>query len=68
MKWLPDPGEASTAGKAPEGTILVRTNGYHALGERAAVVTEVEGSARVSGHHSFELHPEDPVETGFLLR
>ena len=33
-----------------------------------AVVTEVEGSAFRTGEHVFELDPEDPVGTGFLLR
>ena len=34
----------------------------------AAVVTEVEGSAFRTGEHAFELDPEDPLGTGFLLR
>ncbi|MDQ4057535.1 MAG: proline racemase family protein [Actinomycetota bacterium] len=33
-----------------------------------AVITEVEGSAFISGHHQFVLDPEDPLGTGFLLR
>ena len=33
-----------------------------------AVVTEVEGSAYLTGRHSFELDPRDPLGTGFLLR
>jgi proline racemase len=33
-----------------------------------AVVTDVEGSAYRTGEHVFELDPEDPVGTGFLLR
>ncbi len=35
---------------------------------RAAVVTEVEGSAFLTGRHEFELDPRDPLGTGFLLR
>jgi proline racemase len=35
---------------------------------RAAVVTEVEGSAYLTGRHEFVLEPDDPVGTGFLLR
>ena len=35
---------------------------------RAAVVTEVEGSAYRTGRHAFELDPDDPLGTGFLLR
>jgi proline racemase len=33
-----------------------------------AVVTEVEGSAYRTGRASFELDPDDPLGTGFLLR
>ncbi|HET7027863.1 MAG TPA: proline racemase family protein [Candidatus Limnocylindrales bacterium] len=35
---------------------------------RAAVVTEVEGSAFLTGRHQFVLEPDDPLATGFLLR
>lgn len=35
---------------------------------RDAVVTEVEGSAYLTGRHEFVLDPRDPVGTGFLLR
>ena len=35
---------------------------------RAAVITEVEGSAHRTGRHRFELDPDDPLGTGFLLR
>jgi proline racemase len=33
-----------------------------------AVITEVEGSAYLTGHHEFILQPDDPLRTGFLLR
>ena len=33
-----------------------------------AVVTEVEGSAHLTGRHEFVLEPGDPLGTGFLLR
>ncbi|HXM58838.1 MAG TPA: proline racemase family protein [Candidatus Dormibacteraeota bacterium] len=33
-----------------------------------AVVTEVEGSAHLTGRHEFILEPDDPLGTGFLLR
>lgn len=33
-----------------------------------AVITEVEGSAHISGVHHFVLDPADPLGTGFLLR
>jgi trans-L-3-hydroxyproline dehydratase len=32
------------------------------------VITEVEGSAHLTGHHEFVLQPDDPLTTGFLLR
>jgi proline racemase len=35
---------------------------------RPAVITEVAGSAHLTGFHQFVLEPEDPLETGFLLR
>ena len=38
------------------------------VGGIPAVVTEVEGSAHRTGRHVFELDPDDPLGTGFLLR
>ena len=38
------------------------------VGDYPAVITEVEGSAHLTGHHHFVLEPDDPVGTGFLLR
>lgn len=35
---------------------------------RPAVVTEIEGSAFLTGFHHFVLDPDDPIATGFLLR
>jgi proline racemase len=35
---------------------------------RAAVVTEVSGSAHLTGRHEFVLEAADPLGTGFLLR
>jgi len=35
---------------------------------RAAVITEIEGSAHLTGFHQFVLEPDDPLDTGFLLR
>jgi proline racemase len=37
-------------------------------GGLVAVVTEIEGSAYLTGHHTFILQPDDPLDTGFLLR
>ena len=33
-----------------------------------AVITEVSGSAWMSGEHEFVLDPRDPLRDGFLLR
>jgi proline racemase len=38
------------------------------VGEFDAVITEVEGSAYLTGYHQFVLHRDDPLGTGFLLR
>jgi proline racemase len=45
-----------------------RVVGESELGGRTAVTTEVEGSAHRTGRHVFELDPDDPLGTGFLLR
>jgi proline racemase/trans-L-3-hydroxyproline dehydratase len=38
------------------------------VGATPAVITEVEGSAYLTGYHHFVLDPSDPIGTGFLLR
>lgn len=38
------------------------------VGDKPAVITEVEGSAYLTGYHHFVLDPSDPIGTGFLLR
>lgn len=43
------------------------TEPAHVAGQ-PAVITEVEGSAHLTGYHTFVLEPEDPLGTGFLLR
>jgi proline racemase len=45
-----------------------RVVGDAEVGGVPAVVTEVEGSAYRTGRHVFELAPDDPLGTGFLLR
>ena len=45
-----------------------RVVGLSRVGGRAAVDTEVEGSAHLTGRHAFTLDPTDPIGTGFLLR
>jgi proline racemase len=38
------------------------------VGEFDAVITEVEGSAYLTGYHQLVLRRDDPLGTGFLLR
>lgn len=45
-----------------------RVTGTAEIAGRAAVVTEVEGSAWLTGYHHFVLDDGDPLDTGFLLR
>jgi proline racemase len=47
------------------GTVAGRAND---VARRAAVVTEVDGRASITGRHEFVLDPDDPLGTGFLLR
>ena len=45
-----------------------RVVGDAEVGKYPAVVTEVSGSAHLTGFHQFVLRPDDPLGTGFLLR
>jgi proline racemase len=45
-----------------------RVVGDQEVGGYPGVVTEVSGSAHLTGFHQFVLEPDDPLETGFLLR
>jgi proline racemase len=45
-----------------------RVVGEEQVGEFPAVITEVEGSAHLTGYHRFVLTPDDPLGTGFLIR
>ena len=47
-----------------EGQIVEETR----VAGRAAVVTEISGSAHRTGRHEFVLEARDPLGTGFLLR
>jgi len=55
---------ASILGTRFEGRVVEETE----VGGLPAVVTEVEGSAHLTGHHQFSLDPNDPLGPGFLLR
>jgi proline racemase len=45
-----------------------RVTGDAEVGDYPAVVTEIAGSAHLTGFHQFVLEPSDPLGTGFLLR
>ncbi|HEY4024983.1 MAG TPA: proline racemase family protein [Candidatus Dormibacteraeota bacterium] len=54
----------SVAGTAFEGRVVAGA----VVAGIPAVVTEVTGTAHLTGRHEFVLEPDDPVGTGFLLR
>ena len=67
------------SGELPRGDTLVHRSivgsefRAHVSGEEpvagsAGVITEVEGSASLTGYHHFVLHDDDPLREGFLLR
>jgi trans-L-3-hydroxyproline dehydratase len=62
------PGEPivieSILGTTFSGRILETTR----VGEYAAVVPEVEGTAHITGRHEFVIDPDDPLKAGFILR
>ena len=45
-----------------------RVVGDDRVGDYAAVITEIEGSAHLTGYHQFVLAADDPIGGGFLLR
>jgi proline racemase len=45
-----------------------RVVGDDRVGDLPAVITEVEGSAHLTGYHQFVLSADDPLGTGFLIR
>jgi proline racemase/trans-L-3-hydroxyproline dehydratase len=67
------------SGRLPRGEVLVHRSivgtefRAYVVGDAEvegvpAVVTEIEGSAYLTGEHVFELDPDDPLGEGFLLR
>jgi proline racemase len=66
-------------GELPRGATLLHRSiveteftaqvvGEERVGDKDAVITEVEGSAFYTGRHEFTLDPNDHIGTGFLLR
>jgi proline racemase len=54
---------AGITGEAFRGRVDERTQ----LGDREAVITSVEGTAHVTGYHTFVIDGRDPLGGGFLL-
>ena len=50
------------------GEFLAWVDGATTIGGVPAVMTQVQGSAFLSGYHHFVLEGDDPMGTGFLLR
>jgi proline racemase len=65
--WLPRGDELRHLGIVGS-EFTGRVVGDAEVGGIPAVITEVEGSAYRTGSHEFELDPDDPLGTGFLLR
>jgi proline racemase len=55
--------QESIIGTRISGRIVGRTE----VGEYPAVVTEIEGSAWITGEHTFAIDDRDPLKDGFLL-
>jgi proline racemase len=51
-----------------DSVFVGRIVGTATVAGRPAVITDVEGSAHLTGRHEFTLDPADPLGTGFLLR
>jgi proline racemase len=50
------------------GTVFTgRISGHTQVGEHAAIVPEIEGSAWITGEHMFLIDGEDPLKAGFRL-
>lgn len=53
--------ESATTGTVFKATVLEETR----VGEFDAVITDVTGSAYVTGMHTFVIDPDDPLKHGF---
>lgn len=61
-------GKNLTNGSIVGTDFVSQVVGEARVGDTPAVITEVEGSAYLTGYHHFVLDPSDPLGTGFLLR
>lgn len=55
--------QESIIGSTLSGRVAARTM----VGEFPAIVPEIEGSAWITGEHTFILDPDDPIDEGFSL-
>ena len=62
------PGEALVNASVIGTEFEARVVGREHVAGMDAVIPEVAGSAHLTGFHHFVLEPDDPLETGFLLR
>ena len=53
----------SIVGTLFRGTVCRRTE----VGDHAAIVPQIEGSAWITGEHTFLIAADDPLKEGFLL-
>lgn len=66
MGLLPDDApfvHESIVGTTFRGRVLGRTQ----VGERSAIIPEIEGSAWITGEHTFLVDGDDPLKAGFRL-
>ena len=61
-------GKNLVNGSIVDTDFVAQVVGEARVGDKAAVVTEVEGSAHLTGYHHFVLERTDPLGPGFLLR
>jgi trans-L-3-hydroxyproline dehydratase len=62
------PGEKITIESLIGSSFEVSVAETTRVGDRAAIVPEVRGSAHITGRHEFLIDPEDPLREGVLLR
>jgi proline racemase len=48
-------------------TFTGRVAGRTMVGEYSAIVPEIQGSAWITGEHTFVVDPDDPLALGFTL-
>ena len=62
------PGEKMSIESITDSVFLGSVVGAESFGPFDAVIPQVEGTAFVTGQHTFLIDPEDPMREGFILR